>query len=185
MMYQRYFLAAISAVTIACVYLHPPSSLSDPLHQPQQHLSQVIILRLVCDLCLTLLLLDRILRAEIQTNTVDAMPLIRRRRISLSLEHMSQVTSTVRTNYLNPFHAKSAIRMPRHGTRHSIVKGRPSTSGPKLLTRGIQRSLAAGTSIHALGGLVLVVFTRERRLGALFAQDAELFGRELGLPFGI
>ena len=40
-----------------------------------------------------------------------------------------------------------------------------------------------GAHIGAGGGHVLVVFARVGRLGALFADDAELLRREHGLPF--
>ena len=112
---------------------------------------------------------------KLQTDTIHAMPLIRRRRIPLPLENMSQVTSTVRTHNLRPLHAKSAIRMASHRPRDRIEVGGPSASGFKLVVRFVEGGVAAGAGVDAFRGTVLVVFAREGRFGAFFAEDAELF----------
>jgi len=48
---------------------------------------------------------DLVLRVELETDTVDAMSLVRRRRVSLSLENVSQMPSTVCAHNLRPRHA--------------------------------------------------------------------------------
>lgn len=115
-----------------------------------------------------------ILILESQTNAVDTMSLVRRRRVPLPLEHMSQMPSTIATHDFRPGHPERAIRMPRHRARDAIEIGRPSAAGLELVGRFVQRRVAAGTGVDAIGGHVLVVHTGVGGFGALFAEDAEL-----------
>lgn len=102
------------------------------------------------------------------------MPLIRRRRVPLPLEHMSQMPTTVRTHNLNAFHPKRAIRVSRHGARYGIEESRPAAAGFEFVIGGIERRVAARAGVGAARGLVLVVFAGEGGFGAFFAEDAEL-----------
>ena len=63
-----------------------------------------------------------------QTNTVHTMPLISRRRISLPLKHMSQMPPAVITHNLRPLHAKRAVGISLHSTRHRVEIRRPATA---------------------------------------------------------
>ena len=105
------------------------------------------------------------------------MPLIRRRRIPLPLEHMTQMASTVCTHNLRPLHPERLIRMSRHGTRDRIVEGRPSAAGLEFLLGGVEGRGTAGAGVGPRGRGVFVVFACVGGFGAFFAEDAELFCR--------
>lgn len=112
---------------------------------------------------------------ELQTDTVHTVPLVRRRRIALSLENVSQMASTVRTHYLGPLHAKGVVRMSRHSARQAVEVGGPSAARFKLMICLVEWCIAPSASVDALRGHVLIVFACEGSFGALFAEDAELF----------
>jgi hypothetical protein len=103
------------------------------------------------------------------------MPLIRGRRVPLTLKHMSQMASTVTTHNLRSFHPKRPVRVPRHGSRDGVEEGGPAAAGLEFLVRGVQRCVAAGAGVDALVRVVLVELAGEGGFGALFAEDAELF----------
>ena len=134
-------------------------------------------------LCVSITRGNRIILVELQRDTVDTVPLIGRVVISLALEHMSQMSSTVTANNLRPLHTESAICMPRHRTRDVVKVRWPSTARLELVFRGVKRCIAAYTCVDAFLGVVLVVFTGEGCFGALLAYDAELLLVELRLPF--
>ena len=90
-----------------CTIVSPPS----PLH-----------------LQLALLTHNRIILSKVDTHAIDTMPLISRRSISLSLEHMTQMTSTIRAYNLSPLHSKRLISMSRHSSWNSIEERRPPTT---------------------------------------------------------
>lgn len=56
------------------------------------------------------------------------MSLIRRSTVSLSLKHMSQMPSTVRTHNLRPLHSESSIRVSRNGALYGIKVRGPATA---------------------------------------------------------
>ena len=112
------------------------------------------------------------------------MPLIRRRRIPLPLEHMPQMSSTPRTHNLRPFHPKSAIHIPLHGAGDAVEIRRPAAPGLELLVGGVERGVAGGAVVGACGRHVFVVGAGEGGFGAFFAEDAELSWGEDGAPFG-
>ena len=68
-----------------------------------------------------------------QANTIHTMPLIRGRRIPLSLEHMSQMSPTVTAHDFRPFHSKRAIRMSCNRPRNRIKVRGPATSRLELV----------------------------------------------------
>lgn len=116
----------------------------------------------------------RILVLKGQTDAVDTVSLIRRRRIPLPLEHMSQVPSAIATHNLRSGHPERAIRVPRHRAWDAVEIGRPTAAGLELVGRFVQRRVAAGTGVDAVGGHVLVIDTGVGGFGALSAEDAEL-----------
>lgn len=103
------------------------------------------------------------------------MPLIRRCRIALPLEHMSQMPSTICAHYLRTLHPKRAVCMSPHGTRDAVEVGRPAAPGVELLLRRVEGRGAGGAGVDACAGGMLVVLAAARRLGTFFAEDAELF----------
>lgn len=123
---------------------------------------------------LRLRLLTILLLSKLQTDTVNTMPLIGRRIVSLSLEHMSQMSSTITAHNLRPLHAECAICVSRHRTWYCIKESRPSASALELLICGVESCSAAGASVRALLWIVFVVVTGEWRLGAFLSEDAEL-----------
>ena len=119
----------------------------------------------------------RISLFKLQTNTINTMPLIRRRRVSLSLEHMTQMASTITTHNLNPLHPKRAVRMSRYRTRNSVKERRPSAAGLELLVGGVEWCAAGGAVVGAGGWVVFVVFAGKRCFSAFLADDAKLVYR--------
>jgi hypothetical protein len=112
---------------------------------------------------------------KLQTNTVHAMPLICRRRIPLTLENMTQMTPAVTTHNLRPLHPKRAIRVSGHRTGDRVKVRRPAAPGLEFMRGLVERGIAAGASVDALGRGMGVVFACVRGLCAFLAQDAELF----------
>jgi len=117
-----------------------------------------------------------------QTHTIDTMPLISRRRVSLPLENMPQMSPTIAAHDLRPRHPEGAVRMPRHRPRDTVEIRRPATPAFELVRSFVERRIARGAGVHARGGHVLIVFAREGRLGAFLAEDAELFFVQNSLP---
>ena len=76
------------------------------------------------------------------------MPLIRRRRISLSLEDVSQMSPAVRAYNLRALHAERAIRVPRHCTWDGIEISGPSTAGLEFVCRFVERGGAILPNRH-------------------------------------
>ncbi len=110
-----------------------------------------------------------------QTNTINTMPLIRRRRIPLALKNMPQMASTVTAHNLRPLHPKRPVHVPRHRPRDAVEIRRPPAAGLELVRRLVERCGAARARVDARGGGVFVVAAGEGRLGAFLAEDAELF----------
>lgn len=77
---------------------------------------------------LTNLHLRLLILCKPQTNTIHTMSLISRRRITLSLKHMSQMPTAVITHNLRPLHSKRAIGISLHSTRHRVEIRRPATA---------------------------------------------------------
>lgn len=112
---------------------------------------------------------------EPQTDAVDAVPLVRRRRVPLPLEHMPQVPAAVGADDLGALHAERGVEVPVDRPGDAVVVGGPAAAGLELVRGAVQGGVAAGAGVDALGGEVVVVFAGEGGLGALFAEDAELF----------
>jgi len=102
------------------------------------------------------------------------MPLVGRRRITLALEHMTQMPSTVVAHNLNPLHTKRAILISANGARDCIEERGPSTTGLEFVAGFVQRRLTSCTCVQAGGRGVLVILAHIGRLGTLLAKDAEL-----------
>lgn len=78
-------------------------------------------------LCLRLLN-NRIVLVEVQRHTVNTVTLICRCIVTLALEHMSQMSSTVRADNLRPLHSKRAIRVTSDRSIYGIEVCGPSTA---------------------------------------------------------
>ena len=128
-------------------------------------------------LCFRLTICNRIALLKVQRDGVDAVALIYWVSIPLPFENMAQMAATVRTHDLGPLHAERPISMSRHSTWHSVEERRPATSRLEFLVRPVQWCTASGTSVGALGWIVLVVFAAEGSLSSLLANDSELICR--------
>jgi hypothetical protein len=115
-----------------------------------------------------------VIRGEGETDAVDAVSLVSGCVEALALEDVAQVAATVRAHNLRPRHAKGAVLVACDGTWDAVKVGGPSAAGAELVVRLVERSLAAGTGVDTLGGIVLVVGTRTGSLGSLLAKNTEL-----------
>jgi hypothetical protein len=123
---------------------------------------------------LPLLHLHFLLR-EIQTHTINTMPLIRRRLIPLPLKHMTQMPATIRTDYLRPRRAHRPIRAPLYGSRDAVEVRGPSAARCELVRGCVERRGTARAGVGPGFGGVGVVFAGSGGLGAFLTEDAELF----------
>ena len=111
---------------------------------------------------------------KLDTNTINTVPLIRRCRISFSLEHVPQMPTAIRADDLRPRHTKRVILMPRHSARQGVEIRGPSAAGREFVGGLVKRRTAASALVDAAGRGVFVVFACSGRLGAFLAEDAEL-----------
>ena len=102
------------------------------------------------------------------------MTLVGGGRVSLALEDVTEMTATVRADNLSALHTKSAVGVSGHSTRNGIEESRPAAARFELVVGLVERSFAASAGVYTLGGHVLVKVAAVGRLGALFAEDAEL-----------
>jgi hypothetical protein len=119
-------------------------------------------------------LLTGIILPKLQAHTINTVSLIRRRRVPLALEHMSQMPSTIRANNLRPLHAESSVCVSGHSAWYGVEESRPAAARLEFVVRFVQRSGAADAGVDAGGGGVFVVFACEGRFGTFFAEDAKL-----------
>lgn len=96
----------------------------------------------------------RLVLTKLQTDAIHTMPLVRRRRVSFSLKHMAQMSSTVTTDNLNPLHAKRPIYMSRNRSGHRIEICRPATAGFEFGVCLVERCIAGSAIVDAFGGVV-------------------------------
>lgn len=102
------------------------------------------------------------------------MPLVRRRRVSLTLEHMSQVSTASRAHNLRPSHAKRSIGVSCDSAGDVVEVCGPSTAGLELVVGFVEGCVAAGAGVDTFAGHVFVVGAGVGSFGAFFAEDAEL-----------
>ncbi len=110
----------------------------------------------------------RIILVKLQADTVHAMPLVCGCRISLALEYVSEVSTTVGADDLRARHAEGAIRVSCHSTWNIVEICRPATSTLELVVGFVERRIAASASVDTSIGQVLVVLAGEGGFGALF-----------------
>jgi hypothetical protein len=95
-------------------------------------------------------------------------------RVSLALENVTEMATTVGADNLSTLHTESAVGVSGYSTRDGIEESGPSAARLELVVGLVERSLAAGTNVSTLGGHVLVKVAAVGRFGTLFAEDAEL-----------
>lgn len=118
---------------------------------------------------------DRVIFVEIQADAVHAVPLVGRCAVSLALEDVSKMATTVAANNLRPRHAKRTIRVPRHRARDVVKIRWPSAAGLELVVGFVKWRVAAGTGVDAFVWVMLVVLSGTRRFRALLTQNTKLF----------
>jgi hypothetical protein len=116
-----------------------------------------------------------ILGRKLDADTVDTVALISRRRIALTLEDVAQVAAAVGAHNLGALHAQRVVDVALDGAGQAVKIGRPAAARLELVRCLVERRLAAGAAVDALVGKVLVVLAGKGTLGALFAEDTELF----------
>jgi len=117
---------------------------------------------------------DWIILVKLQTNAIHAMPFVDWIVIPLAFKDMTKMTTAIAAHYFGPRHAKAAIRVAGDGARYRIEVCRPSTSRRKFMRRLVQRGVAAGAFVDALGGLVLVILPSKWCFRTLLTEDTEL-----------
>jgi hypothetical protein len=115
-----------------------------------------------------------VLRAEVDADTVDTVPLILGVSKPLALEDVAQVSSTVVAYNLGPHHAEAGVGLLPNGAWHGVPECRPPASRIELVVRLVQWCVAAGASVDAGIGVVLVEGAGAGHFGALLAEDAKL-----------
>lgn len=95
------------------------------------------------------------------------MSLISWRRITLSLEDVSQMASAIAANNLCSLHTKGAISVSSDRPWNGIEICGPTTAALEFVFRLVQGSIAAGAGVYALLGHMLVVFTSVWCFGTL------------------
>jgi hypothetical protein len=108
------------------------------------------------------------------------MTLVGRGRISLALENVTEMATTVGADNLSALHAESSVSVSGNGTGDGIEESRPAAARLELVVGLVERSLAASTGVDALRRHVLVKVAAVGRLGALFAENAELLCCAIG-----
>jgi hypothetical protein len=103
------------------------------------------------------------------------MPLIRRSGITLTLENMTQMATTIRAYDLRPLHTEVAIGMSFYGAWNAVKVGRPSTARLELLGGFVERGVAGSASVDTGLGHMLIISASEGGFGALLTEDTELF----------
>jgi len=131
---------------------------------------------------LGLRVLNGVILVEGERDSVHTVTLVSRSRISLALEDVTEMATTVGADNLSTLHTEGAVGVSGHGTRDSIEESRPAAARLELVVGLVERSLTAGTGVDTLGGHVLVKVAAVRRLGALVTEDAELLRAQLSLP---
>ena len=102
------------------------------------------------------------------------MPLVCRGVVSLALEHVPKMSTTVAANNLCPGHSERAVGLSRHGAWDVVEVCRPSTARLEFVVCLVERCIAGGAGIYSLFRHMLVVFPGKRSFSTLFAEDTEL-----------
>lgn len=99
----------------------------------------------------------RVTLVELDAHRVDTVSLVRGRRVTLSLEYMSQMSSAVAANNLCPLHAECAVGVSSHRTGNGVEECRPTAARLEFVLSSVDGRIAAGASVGAGSWRVLVV----------------------------
>lgn len=109
------------------------------------------------------------------------MSLVCRRVVTLALENMAQMSTTIGAGDFSPFHAMAEISLCGNGPGNPLIKRRPSTARIKLGGGFVKRRVASRTIVHPLGA-ELVVNARIWRLCGSLSKHCKLHGRKHRAP---
>jgi len=99
-------------------------------------------------------------------------------------EDVSEVGVTACAGDFNATHAECDVLMALGAAFNGLVEAGPAASGIEFGVAHEERVAAGGADVGAIV-LGIPVFSAERRLGALLAQDPVLHRVELFLPLGV
>lgn len=102
------------------------------------------------------------------------MALIRRRRESLSLENVAQVTAAVGADDFRPDRTKASVLVSGHRARHAVEIRWPAAARVELVSGLVERRIACGAGVDALLGVVLVKLSSAGGFSSLFSKNSEL-----------
>ena len=97
------------------------------------------------------------------------MSLIRRRRITLALEHMSKMASTVGAHNLCSRHSKRAVGVTLYCAGYAVEVCWPSAARLELVVRFIEWCVTASACVNTVVRVMLVVLARPWLLGTLLS----------------
>jgi hypothetical protein len=123
-----------------------------------------------------------VVRRKVQANAIDTVALIRGRGKALALEDVAQVAATVGADNLDAAHAEGPVLVSCNGSGEAVKVGRPAAARLEFVVGLVQRSVAPGTRVDALFGVVLVKLATAGSLGSLLPQDTKLFTVEHSTP---
>lgn len=89
----------------------------------------------------------RAILAKVDADAVDAVPLVCGRSVTLALENMAEMTSTVAAHNFGSCHTERPVLMSRYSARNSVEERRPATSTLELVRSLIQGRLAANACV--------------------------------------
>ena len=76
------------------------------------------------------------------------MPLVRRRRVPLPLEHVPEVAAALAAGDLGARHAERGVGVPGHGAGEGVEVGGPAAAGFELVRRAVQGRVAGGAFLR-------------------------------------
>ena len=92
----------------------------------------------------------------------------------LPLEDVPQMPAAVVAHNLGPHHAQTRIGPLSNSVREGVPEGGPPAPRVELVVGLVKRCFAASAGVDTLRRHVLVKVAAVGRLGALFAENAEL-----------
>lgn len=84
------------------------------------------------------------------------------------------MSATIAADNLGALHAEGPVDVSGNRPRDRVKVCGPAAAGIELVRGLIERGIAAGAGVDALGWIVLVVLTGERRLSPFLTEDPEL-----------
>lgn len=97
---------------------------------------------------------------------------------------MPQMPPTITAHDFRALHPKRAVDIACDGAGKGVEEGRPAATGLEFVRGSVKGRGAGGARVDPAGRHVFVVRAGVGRLGAFFAEDAELFWEKRKLAGG-